>query len=44
MLLSREHHAAITETPVLSEEKILWQGLLGLLEWEAAPRGLQESL
>lgn len=44
MLLPREHHVAVTETPAPSEGQILWQGLLGLLEWGAALGGCQESL
>lgn len=43
MLLPRQHHVAITETPAPSKGK-MWQGLLGLLEWGAALRGCQESL
>lgn len=41
---ARKYHVAITETPAPSKGKILWQELLGLLEWGAALGGCQESL
>lgn len=40
---ARKYHVAITETPAPSKGKILWQELLGLLEWGAALGGCQES-
>ena len=41
---SRKHHVAITETPAPSKGKMLWQELLGLLEWGAALGECQASL
>lgn len=35
---ARKHHMAITGTPSPSKGKILWQELLGLLEWGASGR------
>lgn len=37
MLLPREHHAVIPETPGPSDGN-MWQGPLGFLAWGAAPR------